>query len=431
MILPIEKWIAEQNFPVEATNLLDEGIICYKSGAYRAGLLFSYLGFEKIIKNRLLDARRPDNIHEGAWGNIQRDVNNDSKWEETVFDTITGFSNMPIFLQDNKKREEMNRHLSYWRDRRNDAAHAKENEINNAHVEVFWTFMQSNIPKLVVRGSRAAILDNIKLHFDSRYTPEGSDFSHIIQQIKHSLYEEDLKSFYKDVKEVFEDLHPFYPFISDSEMNSFWNEIFKLGEPFSTSLVQYFKSEDGADVFIIVIQDFPRHIALFHEEKQFIHNLWYEKIKDFEDPYKIMSALLRNSLIEERNQEEALKKLILNLNNKIPSDGLDFMLLNQYGYLNHFRKLVFGIDSETKTLINDFSWGNKNLNPVRHYLEHNGLDDEVVNSLCRVFMAQPYPDKMCANLKDYFNNHKDIKEEFIRISEGLRATPPTSLGFNS
>lgn len=57
MILPIEKWMVEQDFPIEATNLLDEGCTCYKAGAYRAGLLFSYLGFEKIIKNRLLDAR--------------------------------------------------------------------------------------------------------------------------------------------------------------------------------------------------------------------------------------------------------------------------------------------------------------------------------------------------------------------------------------
>jgi hypothetical protein len=67
VILQIEKWITEQDFPEEATNLLDEGITCYKAGAYRAGLLFSYLGFEKVIKNRLLDAKRPDNVPEGAW----------------------------------------------------------------------------------------------------------------------------------------------------------------------------------------------------------------------------------------------------------------------------------------------------------------------------------------------------------------------------
>lgn len=65
MVLPIEKWISEQRFPEEATVLIKEGIICYKAGAYRAGLLFSYLGFEKVIKNRLLDAKRPDNVIEG------------------------------------------------------------------------------------------------------------------------------------------------------------------------------------------------------------------------------------------------------------------------------------------------------------------------------------------------------------------------------
>jgi hypothetical protein len=429
MVLPFEKWISEQRFPEEGTDLLNEGIICYKAGAYRAGLLFSYLGFEKVIKNRLLDAKRPDNVIEGAWKSIQRDINNDAIWEETVFDTVTGFSNMPIFLQDNKKREEMKRHLSYWRDRRNDAAHAKENEINNAHVETFWTFMQSNLPKLVVRGSRVAILENIERHFDHRFTPEGTDFSHIIQQIKHSLYEEDLLSFYQDVRGIFEEVDPFFTVIKNDEMNKFWNEIFKLGDPFSRQLVQYFKSEKGAEVFEAFIGEYAHRIALFYEDKHFIYNLWYEKIKNFEDPYKLLATLLRNNLIEDRSKETAIDKLILNLNNKIPSDSIDFITLVENGYLINFRKLVFGIGDDVSTLVNDFGWGNKNLKTVRYYLFNSGLDKEVVQSLCRVFQSQPYPNKMCANLKDFFNKNGELKDEFKNIAEDLGISPPKDLGF--
>jgi hypothetical protein len=360
---------------------------------------------------------------------IIRDVNNDAKWEETVFDTVTGYATMPIFLQDNKKREEMNRHLSYWRDRRNDAAHAKENEISYAHVESFWIFMQSNIPKLVVRGSRAAIFETIEKHFDKRFTPKNTDFSHIMQQIKHSLYEEDLIIFYQDVKEIFEEIDPFFMVFVDQDMNKFWDEILKIGEPFSSQLVRYLKSEDSFDVFNTFIMEYTHRIALFHEEHQFIYNLWYEKIKKFGDPYKLIAALLRNNLIEERNKKTAIKKLILNLNNEIPSDPLDYKILIEHGYIIDFRELVFGVDVETDALINQFGWGNENLNPVRHYLSNSGLDKEVVLCLNSVFRSQPYPRKMCANLKDIFSINEELIKEFIRIAEELGVTPPTSLGF--
>ncbi|MFJ7513129.1 hypothetical protein ACIQW7_27470 [Peribacillus simplex] len=430
MILPIEKWMTDQDFPVEVTNLLDEGFTCYKAGAYRAGLLFSYLGFEKIIKNRLLDARPPDNVPEGAWASIQRDLNNDSKWEETVFDTITGYSSNPIFLQDNKKREEMNRHLSYWRDRRNDAAHAKENEINYAHVESFWTFMQSYLPKLVVRGSRAAILDSIEKHFDHRFTPENTDFSHIVQQIKHSLYDDDLISFYQEVKVIFENKNPFYMIFEDKDMNKFWDELFRLGEPFTTKLIRFLKDENSFDVFKSFITEYTQRIALFHEDKQFIYNLWYAKIKEFENPYKLLAVLLRNNLVEENNKGTAFKKLISNLKNKIPSHDLDYNTLIENGYLTVFKERVFSVDDDTEALVNKFKWGNSNIDPVQHYFSVNGLDEQVVRCLCKVFRRKPYPDKLCASLNEFFSSKKELKQEFIKIAKEIGVTPPDSLGFN-
>ncbi|MGF0471631.1 hypothetical protein ACQQ6W_18760 [Lysinibacillus fusiformis] len=431
MFLSIEKWTVEQNFPVEVTNLLDEGITCYKAGAYRAGLLFSYLGFEKIIKNRLLDARRPDNVPEGIWTSIQRDINNDAKWEEKVFESITGFSNNPIFLQDNKKREEINRHLSYWRDRRNDAAHAKENEINYAHVESFWTFMQSYLPKLVVRGSKSAILDSIAKHFDHRFTPENTDFSHIVQQIKHSLYDDDLESFFQEVKVIFEEKDPFFTFIENKDMNKFWDELFKLGEPFTTKLLQFFKDENNFDAFSVFISEYTQRIALFHEDKQFIYNLWYEKIAKFDNPYKLLAALLRNNLVEEMNKRTAFNKLISNLKNSVPSNELDYNTLVENGYLAVFKEIVFAVDDHTGVLVNSPKWGNANITPVEHYFSNNGLNEEAVRCLCVVFQrSQSYPNKLCASLNEFFSRKEELKQEFIKIAKELGVTPPAKLGFN-
>ncbi|MDA2654374.1 hypothetical protein PDQ31_18805 [Bacillus cereus] len=430
MILPIEKWMVEQDFPIEVTNLLDEGFTCYKAGAYRAGLLFSYLGFEKIIKNRLLDARCPDNVPEGAWTSIQRDVNNDSKWEETVFDTITGYSRNPIFLQDNKKREEMNRHLSYWRDRRNDAAHAKENEINYAHVESFWTFMQSYLPKLVVRGSRTAILDSIEKHFDHKFTPENTDFSHIMQQIKHSLYDEDLISFYQEVQLIFEEIDPFFMIFENKDMNKFWDEIFKLGDPFTTELIRFLKDGNSFNIFNAFISEYTQRIALFDGDKQFIHNLWYDKMKELNNPYKLLAALLRNNLVEEKSKRTAFEKLMLNLKNKTPSDDLDYKTLIENGYLTVFKERVFTMDDGISVSGVDFKWANSNINPICHYISNNVLDEQVVRWLCVAFYSPPYPDKLRASLNELFSREKELKQKFIKIAQKIGVTPPVNLGFN-
>ncbi|MFB4260941.1 hypothetical protein ACE106_17490 [Shouchella clausii] len=421
MILPIEKWIAEQNYTEEVTDLLNEGIISYKAGAYRAGLLFSYLGFEKIIKNRLFEARRPDNLQEAAWSSIQKNLNDDHRWEETVFDTVTVYAKTPIFLQDNKKREEIKRHLTYWRDRRNDAAHAKKNEITNAHVETLWTFMQNNLPLLVVRGSRNAIIEDLKQHFDRRYTPKGTDFSYIIQQIKHSLHEEDLISFYKEIESsIFKGV---LPIDSDDEINKFWDEIIKLKEPFSSQLVKYLKSDEGANVFHSFIEEYTERIILFSDDRQFIYNLWYEKIENFRDPYKLISVLLRNNLIE--NKESAFERLTMCLNNKIPSDTFSFTFLIEMGYPDYFKELVFG----NRFLVNKFEWGNKNLEPVTHYIKYRDLDEQIVKSLCTAFGGLYYPRDMCKHLKKFFSLNEEKRVQFIKIAEQINERLPKDLGF--
>ncbi|MEB9685889.1 hypothetical protein P4J24_29145 [Bacillus anthracis] len=43
MKLEIEKFISEMEFPEAAMSLIEEGILCYKAGAYKSAYIMSYL----------------------------------------------------------------------------------------------------------------------------------------------------------------------------------------------------------------------------------------------------------------------------------------------------------------------------------------------------------------------------------------------------
>jgi hypothetical protein len=48
--LKIEKWVDNSRFSQGVEMLLGDAIKCYKAEAYRAALLFSYLGFMTALK---------------------------------------------------------------------------------------------------------------------------------------------------------------------------------------------------------------------------------------------------------------------------------------------------------------------------------------------------------------------------------------------
>lgn len=44
--------------------------------------------------------------------------------------------------------------LDYFRRGRNDCAHTKENIIDYSHVEAFWNFLKSYLPKFIINGGK-------------------------------------------------------------------------------------------------------------------------------------------------------------------------------------------------------------------------------------------------------------------------------------
>src|SRR3954471_9209694 len=129
MKLRIENWIDNSNFSEDVNVLFTDAVTCYKAGANRASLLFSYLAFLTILKERIIGATKPNLYPQGEWDIIILKLQNEDLWEAIVFDATQQQEKIdqatkqrtkdPIFnLNDNLRLQ-----IKYWKDRRNDCAH--------------------------------------------------------------------------------------------------------------------------------------------------------------------------------------------------------------------------------------------------------------------------------------------------------------------
>ena len=134
----------------------------------------------------------------------------------------------------------------YWKNRRNDCAHSKQNEISSSHVKSFWLFLKSNLAKLVVNGSKEGLLNEIRNHFDFSITPPGADCSHLVEQIPAAISTNELSDFFSEVYKVFRPGSSDYPLpspMSTSEMD-FWNKVLLLKDNSVVSrFVEYAKTK--------------------------------------------------------------------------------------------------------------------------------------------------------------------------------------------
>jgi len=255
MKLPFEEWVEKQEISNEAKELFSEAIKCYKISAYRGSLLISYLGFQSIIKERVLSSQKPDDITEDLWENIHRKLLNDDAWDQMVYETIQRKHPREVFILNDDIRNQ----ITYWKNRRNDCAHSKNNEISYTHVENFWLFIQSNHSKFMVNGSKEALLNKIKIHFDVSLTPPNKDVSPIINEIQYAVSISEMETFFKNINEYIKDIdNPFTDMYY--RQLSFWDDIFNLAnEKVVEQLTKFLLS--NRSLILTYLRRFPSKIV--------------------------------------------------------------------------------------------------------------------------------------------------------------------------
>lgn len=420
MRLQIEKWVQNQTVSKEAESLLNEAVVCYKASAYKAGMLFSYLFFQTVLKERILSAKRPEDIPETKWNGATQNLLNDDTWDTEVSECIKRSSPFVYFSVTDDLRQQ----VAYWKNRRNDCAHAKNNAIQASHVESFWSFLQSNLPKFVVNGGKAALLEKIKVHFNRRLTPKGADPNFIVQEIPHAILEKDYREFCNELHGVLEEEDPFYLYtFGNEEIKRFWLELFGLSEVFIQKLIEYLKENDELFISILSLDTSKVNYLVGHD--QYIRQLWYRS-KDYIKPH-VFVALLRNELIPRIQQGEAITHFIFSTQSMFPDDFTadEMTLLINKGFVECFKRIAF-----LENYISNFKWANDGKRwMVIWYLENYGLDEEIVSSLASTFNFGNTPWHLRDALKEMFSNNINLKSDYITISSSLGLQTPESLGF--
>lgn len=99
MKIPFEKWIEDNSIPEEAKELFAESIICYKISAYRSAFIMSYIAFQNILKQRILDTPNiPEEINPNCWKKICSALGDEDEWDKEVAECVKRTKPNNIFL---------------------------------------------------------------------------------------------------------------------------------------------------------------------------------------------------------------------------------------------------------------------------------------------------------------------------------------------
>jgi hypothetical protein len=426
---PFRWWIEQQEIAEPALALFDEGMICYAAGAYRAAVVFSYLGILRAVAHKLMVAQRPSEFPENFWGELQRKVREDGTWEGTIFDAMMMERPASIFLIDDDLRQQ----LRYWRGRRNDAAHARTNEIDAPHVEALWLFAKSNLPRLIVAGSRAGLHERFRRHFDPSYTQPGADFAHLVTEIPVALRAVEYTDFLRDIFTLTYDAGEEsgeYPDMSSEGGNLVEHILGLNNEKLSWSLTGFLDSDQR--LLLGAILRVPRLTTHYYGRGSFIRKLWHDLLpfqkQHWFDPINrslgVVAFMLRNGMIPESQRDEAFKHIIEKIHEGyFHSDYTDEVMdaLTPHGFWEAVRQYGFG-------------WGNpqwvaKNLSLAVEYLARYPVDRQVASSFAQLVPpgtnlddgylhgSNFYEPEDAFNLRvGYFYKNPHKLEEIVRVA---------------
>lgn len=424
MHLEFEDWILSQEISEAAKDLFGEAITCYKASAYRASLLLSYLGFQTVIKDRILVAKRPSGINDGLWNSIIQELRDDDKWDSKVFETTQRRSPSPVFgLSDDLRHQ-----VAYWKNRRNDCAHSKRNAIGFSHVESFWLFVKSNLAKFVVSGSKEALLDDIRVHFDRSLTPAGAYYGSIVERIPTAIETGELQEFFEDVHQVFAQLYRQPSNAYPEDEVGFFNRMLDIHDTSVTSnLGAFLRSKE--DLLVAVLKANPNRLLYFTDDATFIRELWYEKLIPISQRgFALYCSLLRNRRIPEDQIQEAHRRVIPYIFDVTLTDELS-PILEESGFYQVFRELVF-LRSDSPSalpLADDFNWGNRNRQLIVFYLDRFGIDRDIAYSLSCIFSKDNHPFELKNSINAFLSQNPVIREQFLSVVEENRFRLPDHL----
>ena len=413
MQLPIETWLTTQPLTQDARDLFAESAICFKAGAYRAALLFAYLGFQSTIRDRILTAGPPSGITPPHWSSIQRDLRGDETWDAKAFEATQNKKHQIFIIAD-----ELRGQIEYWKNRRNDCAHSKANAIGSPYVESFYLFIQSSLAKMVVNGSSQGLLAKIALHFDPTYTSPGADPLLLAIELASVIDRHHMTDFFDQLIGVFSTTSLMGTFVR-GESVIFFDAIYRQpDQAIQAAFTTYLLARE--DLLVRFLRSFPSRVLLLSGQPPLLRRLW--TVHAFANGYAdfaLYAALLRNGLVPPTDIPLANQEAVDRMRGGIPN-SIDAEVLLANGFIAAFDKQAFE-DGD----VDRFAWGNPNAQTVRWRLENFSLTDVVVGAICSKFNSEPCAHDARDAIIQLFYENPVKKTEFRTIAARLTRNLPS------
>ena len=417
MKLPFETWLENSDVPKEAEVAFSESVISYKAGAYRAGLLFAYVGTGLWLRRRLIKAKPPAGFLKRQWKAIQLNLQNEHTWDTTVFDCTQMKSPKPIFTVDDHLREE----IKYWKNRRNDCAHFKTNTISACHIESFWLFLRSSIGRWVPNGSAQDLLERIVRHFDPNQTPPNTDVGPLVALVSHAVADAKLSNFFDSLAKRFPRPLNWFAKSNRDALVLIHEAVLRGANPVAApaSIAWLLKHPE---ILLGVLRKNTSNVVFFSGHPTEIRKLWRMQIFDGANwDLGIVASLLRNKLIPANEIQEAIERAVTMLRGDIPSDD-DITILTAHGFWDYFHKYAF----ENKN-IDEFEWGNRNAGLIAWRVKNATIDCATAEVICRVFASEPYPYEVRDHLKHMLAANPKKMEELKAAATKAKMSVPSAL----
>ena len=427
MIIAFEKWVNSHiDIPESAKELFDESILCYKTSAYRSSFIMTYIGFQNILKNRILSAHNtPTGINQGWWGSICSRLGNEDEWDSTIAECVKRKNPDRVFLISDAIVSE----YESFRVIRNKCAHGKSGKIDYYHIECFWNFIQENYYRFVINGGRDGILQEIIDHYDKTITPPGESPESIVNNIKTGVLDTDLGGLISDFYEycVAENPHAWNIFSDRNRMIDLWDKLVNESDERIHNAVIRFIIESKNEEVCNFAGRYPSSVSEFLADPVFSRLLWtqllFECKRDNEGFWNFLEKIIRENIVPETEREEFDRNLYKSVGKYFPSDKIH--LLEMTSYFDRLKRNVFR--SSDYDYPNGINHANSNTDAISHYLHYREMDKCVVVCINTIFSFASYgpfydmirsemqKDELLAKYKEIVQaeGYTDYSEKFI------------------
>jgi len=421
MKLHIEQWIEKNDFSENVNVLFLDSILCYKAGANRASLLFSYLAFITILKERIIGGVKPNLIEQGEWDKIISKLQNEDLWEACVFDATQQREKIDQSTKERKRdpvfniNDNLRLQIKYWKDRRNDCAHYKDNAIDTFHIESFWAFIESNLAKITIEGSLQSLINKFYNHFDPTITPLDKDITPLIREIEYSVERPKLKFFWEKLINS-GDWH--YD-LSKKEQDLI-NISLEVNEDYvNESLLSIIK--ENKNYISDFLSNYPDKVLRFNFTPEEVRKFWKSELRKCDNILGLYTTFLRNCLIPKNEIEEANMSVVNMLKDYSPS-AIEHQLLAGNDFLKAFKSEI--LDNNSFIGFKSFHFVNDRADLIAGIMSFYPADKEIIERVNEHFKQEYKSDWLLERFDETFKKGSSLVEDYKEIidNENIKLT---------